>query len=210
MAPRRPALVFDFGNVVAFFDYGRAFDRLAGTLGLDHDGPTLLEEARRAGLTGLVHEYERGAIGDVEFGERALGLLELAAPAESFRAAWADIFWLNEPVVDLIGRLDDAGYPLVLGSNTNAIHAEHFLGRFAEVFERFDGLILSYRVGHLKPSAEFYLACARAAGAEPGDCLFIDDLEENVEGARRAGLKGIRYDDPEGLVAALRQQGVEV
>jgi putative hydrolase of the HAD superfamily len=48
------------------------------------------------------------------------------------------------------------------------------------------------------------------AGRPPGECLFIDDLPENVAGALAAGLHGLVYTDPERLVADLRERGVEV
>jgi FMN phosphatase YigB (HAD superfamily) len=39
--------------------------------------------------------------------------------------------------------------------------------------------------------------------------VFIDDLPENVEGARAAGMQGIHYTGPEALEAGLRALGVE-
>ncbi len=62
----------------------------------------------------------------------------------------------------------------------------------------------------MKPDARFYEACACAAGAAPGSCIFIDDMAENVEGARAAGLEGLHYVDTAGLCDGLRRLGVEV
>src|SRR5205823_3917086 len=129
---------------------------------------------------------------------------------DEFAAAWSDIFWLNEPVARLVASLKGRGYTLVLGSNTNDLHATHFRRLFAETLAHFDRVVLSYEVGHIKPSSAFYLACAEAAGAPPEDCVFIDDLPENVEGARAAGLTGVLYRDHDTLLADLRQLGMEV
>ena len=98
----------------------------------------------------------------------------------------------------------------MLGSNTNDLHADQFRRQFAETLAHFDKLVLSYEVGHIKPSTAFYLACAEAAGADPGDCVFIDDLPENVEGARAAGLVGMLYESTEGLIRDLGSLGVKV
>jgi pimeloyl-ACP methyl ester carboxylesterase len=43
----------------------------------------------------------------------------------------------------------------------------------------------------------------------PSACVFIDDLPENAEGARAAGMHGITYTGPGALRAELRRLGVE-
>jgi putative hydrolase of the HAD superfamily len=90
------------------------------------------------------------------------------------------------------------------------VHAPYYRRRFAETLDRFDALVLSHEVGCMKPDARFYEACARAAGVAPGSCIFIDDLAENIEGARAAGLGGLHYVETAGLVASLRELGVEI
>ncbi len=143
-----------------------------------------------------------------DFGREVCALADLARCShEQFAAAWRDIFWLNEPVVRLVADLKDRGYTLVLGSNTNALHAEDFRPRFAEALRPFDAVVLSYEVGHMKPDREFFDACANAAGVPAGDCVFIDDLPENIDGARAAGMTGLVYRDVPGLTAQLRDAG---
>ena len=206
---RPPALVFDFGNVIAFFDYAIACAPLGARLGLS--GEELLAQARRDGLTELVVEYERGRMTTEEFGRAVRTMIRLEElPHEDFVAAWTAIFRLNESVANLIPKLKDAGYTLVLGSNTNDLHARHFRPKFAETLGLFDALVMSHEVGHVKPSAEFYQACARAAGRPIGECLFIDDLPENVAGANAAGMVGILYQDTPSLVAELQSRGVAI
>ena len=208
MPSRRPALIFDFGNVVAYFDYQIACERLGRPIGLG--GGRFLEVARQRGLTPILLGYERGDLSSEEFSENVCRLMGLDVGHDVFAASWADIFRLNESVAALIQTLRARDYTLVLGSNTNAIHADHFRRRFAETFAAFDRLILSYEVRHIKPSAEFYLACADAARASPEACVFIDDMPENVEGARAAGLMSILYQDTPQLVVDLRALGVDV
>ncbi len=207
MSVRRPALIFDFGNVVAFFDYTRACEKFGPRLGLS--GEDFLRHLRDRGLTPVLQDYERGSITSEHF-SRAVGeLAGLDFDHDEFSTAWADIFWLNKPVATLICALRAQGYALVLGSNTNDLHATQFRKQFAETLSQFDRLVLSYEVGHIKPSAEFYQACALAAAASPRDCVFIDDMPENVEGARSAGLTGLLYRDASTLIRDLAQLGVE-
>ncbi len=202
----RPALIFDFGNVVAHFDYARAGERFGRTLGLSAD--EFLGKAREAGLVEVIKAYEGGGMTSAAFHRRVCELTGLDVDFERFAADWADIFWANEPVHRLIDSLRRRGYTLVLGSNTNEIHARHFRAQFAEVFRHFDRLVFSYEVGRIKPDSGFYLACASAAGRPPGECIFIDDLPENVDGANRAGLIGVLYSDTSRLVRDLAALGI--
>ena len=207
MTTRRPALIFDFGNVLAFFDYGRIGAILGRSLGLS--GEEFLARARNSGFTALLQRYESGGMSSEEFGQAVGALMGFSLTHAEFAAAWSDIFWLNEPVAKLVGDLKARGYTLVLGSNTNDLHATHFRRQFAEALAPFDKLVMSHEVGHIKPSAAFYLACAQAAQADPADCVFIDDLPENVEGARAAGLRAVLYSgDTDSLVKALAGLGV--
>lgn len=201
-------LIFDFGNVIAHFDYARACAHYGGRLGLS--GEAFLERVRGDAFTRLLKRYESGRMTAEEFSRGFGALAGLEIPHDEFAAAWADIFWLNEPVARLVPMLKEAGYTLILGSNTNDLHAARFRAQFADVLAHFDHLVLSYEVGHVKPSAEFYQACAGAAGVEPACCVFIDDLEENVAGARASGLQGLVYRDADGLVRGLAELGVRL
>jgi putative hydrolase of the HAD superfamily len=208
MRKRSPALIFDFGNVVAHFDYRLACARLGRPLG--SSGEELLERVRGLGFSPLVQEYESGRISAEAFSREFCALVGLDVTHDEFARAWVDIFRLNEPIAAVVADLKRRGYTLVLGSNTNDLHAAQFRQQFATTLAHFDHLILSYEIGHIKPSAAFYRACAEAAGAPASECLFIDDLPENVAGARAAGMEGVVFRDVPSLLEALRGLGVEV
>src|SRR5581483_6923045 len=139
MTGGRPALIFDFGNVVAYFDYAVACEVLARPRGLS--GSELLGRAREAGLSALVKEYESGQLGDEAFSHAVSRIVGIEFPHEEFAAAWADIFTINEPVARLVAELSARGYTLVLGSNTNPIHAAHFRRRLAGTLGHFQRLV---------------------------------------------------------------------
>ena len=205
---REPVLIFDFGNVVSFFDYLRACDRFGRRLGIS--GADFLQGLQERGFGELLVRFESGDMTGEEFATRVGELAGLQIDYDEFVKGWEDIFRLNEPVASLIEHLKGRGYSLLLGSNTNILHATFFRRKFATTFDLFDKLILSYEVGHMKPSRAFYDACVEAAGVSAASCIFIDDLIENVEGARRAGLTSIQYIDTPTLIDDLRRVGVEV
>ena len=205
---RRTALIFDFGNVIAYFDFEKATTKLGARLGLS--GRELYDRLGPLGFREHLQEFESGRISAVEFSARIAKMIQLEITHDEFAAAWVDIFTPNESIIPVVKNLKEQGYRLILGSNTNELHAAHFRGQFAATLRHFDHLTLSHEVGHIKPSREFYLACARAAQAAPADCVFIDDLAENITGAREAGLTGILYRSTAGLVVELAELGIEV
>lgn len=69
----------------------------------------------------------------------------------------------------------------------------------------FDEVVLSYEVGAVKPQPIMYETAALKLGVLPEEAVFIDDIERFVEGARQAGMKGVRYDDPEQTIADLEE-----
>ena len=203
-----PVLMFDFGNVVGFFDYSEMFRRFGLRLGMP--AAELESTMYERGAADLGREFERGKLTAQEFARQVMSLAGLEMSYEDFEAEWQDIFTLNVPVARLVAALKRQGYTLLLGSNTNVLHARFYRRRFRETLDHFDHMVFSYEVGELKPDLAFFKACLDAVGAPAGSCVFIDDAETNVEGARAAGLQAVLYRDTPGLIAELRRLGVEV
>jgi putative hydrolase of the HAD superfamily len=75
----------------------------------------------------------------------------------------------------------------------------------------FDAIVVSGDVGLHKPEPEIYLLAAERAGAEPGTCVFVDDLRENIAGAEAVGMTGVLHRDPAETLERLEQLlGVEL
>lgn len=66
---------------------------------------------------------------------------------------------------------------------------------------------VSCEVGARKPQAQIYLHALETLGARPADCVFIDDREENCEGARGVGMHSIRFESAAQVGAALVSLG---
>jgi putative hydrolase of the HAD superfamily len=200
--------MFDFGNVVGFFDYSHMFERFGRRLGVPGSQFEALMYER--GAAKLSREFERGQLTAEQFAEQVMKLAGITMPFAEFEAEWPDIFTLNEPVARLVAALKRQGYTLLLGSNTNVLHARFYRRRYEEALAPFDHLVFSYEIGELKPDLAFFSACLNKAGASASDCVFIDDAPANVDGARRAGLQAVLYVDAPSLIKDLRDLGVEV
>jgi putative hydrolase of the HAD superfamily len=105
--------------------------------------------------------------------------------------------------VRLFNSLYQAGYPLYCCSNI----PEVFIGPLEEqhrFFDLFWGKVYSSRVGFIKPEPEIYRHLLTTFGLVPEETVFIDDLRENVEGARRMGMKTIHFTSVEACRQGLR------
>jgi HAD superfamily hydrolase (TIGR01509 family) len=197
-------IIFDFGNVVGFFDHGRTLARVA-----PHTDLSAAEMFARVYASTLEDEVEKGLLSTPEFLRRVHQLWNLRCELEFLAESIADIFTPNPEVCELIPLLRPR-YRVLLGSNTNDVHATQFRRQFADVLGHFDALVLSYEIGHRKPHAEFFAHCQRLAEAPPHEIVFIDDLPANVEAARAHGWHGIVYRPGERLVERLQALGVTV
>ncbi len=197
-------MIFDFGNVVAFFDHGRAIARLSDFTEMDPVELTLV-------LYGSAIEdaYERGDIDTAEYVREAILNGQLTCTPAQFLAAFVDIFWRNDEVADLIPRLQPK-YRVVLASNTTRAHFDAYSVQLADPLGRFDHLGTSFDARARKPEPAFFAHIQRHANAEPGECVFVDDLPTNVEAAERFGWRGVVYRADGTLADKLRAAGVEV
>jgi FMN hydrolase / 5-amino-6-(5-phospho-D-ribitylamino)uracil phosphatase len=67
---------------------------------------------------------------------------------------------------------------------------------------------VSCHTGHRKPAAAAYRTVVQRLGRAADDLVFVDDREDNCEGARRAGMHAIRFRDASSLRALLVDLGV--
>ncbi len=197
-------VIFDFGNVIAFFDHGRAVKRLAA-----HTDMPAVELALVLYGGTIEDAYERGAIDTAEYVREGKLNGRLTCSDSEFLAAFADIFWRNDEVCDLIPRLKP-NYRVVLASNTTRAHFDAYRVQFADTLRHFDHLGTSFEARARKPEPAFCAYIQRFVNAEPHECLFVDDLPTNIEAAEKFGWKGVVYRAGGTLADKLRAAGVEV
>lgn len=201
--PSIRGIIFDYGGVISTFDYREFFRRI----GIP-SGRSVEELNTLVGRSDLPRRYEAGEIPSGDFYREICGLCGFTASEEEFASAFSTIFTLVEPTIRLIRTLSRT-YRLGLLSNTNQWHFERHI-RGTEVFPLFDAVTLSFQVKALKPEEGIYRDALARIALGPQECVFIDDLEENVAGARRVNLHAIRYVGHESLVASLAELGVAV
>lgn len=178
--------LFDIGRVLLDFDFERSLSTL---LPEDVDDPI----GRLQRLLARKDEFESGRVPVDEYVAWALEVLESEATPEEFCHAWRNIFTPNEPMWRRVEALKAGGHKLVLFSNINAIHVPWIYEAYPQ-FELFDGAVMSFQIGCIKPQPEIYEHAIREHGMEPQLTLYIDDLPDNVEAGRRAGFHTWQYE----------------
>jgi HAD superfamily hydrolase (TIGR01509 family) len=72
-----------------------------------------------------------------------------------------------------------------------------------ELAELFDSVVLSSEVGMIKPHPEIYELTARRLQLLTRECLMIDDMAANIEGAQAVGMEGVIFTTTQETVAAI-------
>jgi putative hydrolase of the HAD superfamily len=190
-------IIFDLGNVIVSFDHRKISKRLEAFCGQTSD---VIFGKAVAGA--LVQEYNLGRISTGEFFAAVNRELDLRIGYEDFYAAWNCTF-LPEPIISerLVKMLSEK-YRLLILSDTNEMHFDFIRENFP-ILDYFDDFIVSHKVNVVKPSAEIFQKAVALADCLPPECLFIDDIAANVEGARKSGLNALQFISAPKLTADL-------
>jgi putative hydrolase of the HAD superfamily len=184
---------------------GPSFAAFAQEHGVSADAMrAILEEAYADhGSDSLVARLELGEATEEEFetwlaGKLSEGLDEPLDPAGITAKLFAGSLPDHE-MIDAVRRARAAGVRTGLVSNSWGGHLYD-----ADLMdELFDAVVISGRVGLRKPDPRIYAMAAQMIGLEPADCVFVDDLEQNADGARAAGMEAIVHRNAEGTVPKL-------
>ncbi len=109
---------------------------------------------------------------------------------------------INSELMTYIQRLRKK-YKVYLLTDTIDIHDEY--NKTRGIYPKFDKVFKSFEEHLKKPDKKAYLNVLKKINAKPYECVFIDDLNENIIAARKLGLHGIVYDSLEDLKQKLDQ-----
>ncbi|HEV2319038.1 MAG TPA: HAD family phosphatase [Verrucomicrobiae bacterium] len=192
-----PVVVFDLGKVLVDFDYSIAAQKVAARSSrkMEH-----LDEFL-SGSPSLV-QFESGLLTARQFFSQVQQATGFQGGADEFAAYFAEIFKPMPDMVKLHAGLRKKRIPTYIFSNTNEIAVEHIRKKFP-FFSNFDGYILSYEVGAMKPQAKIYEALETLSRRRAGDIIYIDDRAENVQAGSARGWRGVLHESPQKTRAAL-------
>jgi HAD superfamily hydrolase (TIGR01509 family) len=178
--------LFDIGRVLLDFHYETSLATLFPEEVADR-------ESRLERLLERKDEFEAGRVIEEEFIGWAIERLGSSVSPDLFRDAWRNIFTPNEPMWKVVERLHAEGHRLILFSNINSIHSPWIFSRFPR-FSLFDGAVMSFEVGALKPEPAIYEHAISAYDLDPSATRYIDDLPANIATGKAMGMRVWQYD----------------
>ncbi|MDG8125680.1 HAD family phosphatase [Streptococcus pneumoniae] len=105
---------------------------------------------------------------------------------------WFNYVYLYDEVYELIKQLKKKNFQIYVLSNTSSIFHILLDSVLSKVSSVLDGYVISCEVKMMKPQKEIYLSLVNKYQLDIKDCIFLDDLEENVEAARTLGIKAFQ------------------
>ena len=196
-------IIFDIGNVLMPFQYRSFYE----SFGYEED---IIERlAKATAQSPDWNELDRGVLTYEEVLARFIQndpQLE-----EMIHKVFMDlhgILGLYDYTESWIRQLKEAGYGVYYLSNFFQ-KADEDCRELMGFLELMDGGILSYKDKVTKPDPEIYELLLSRYGLNAEECVFLDDTEKNIIGARAVGIQGILFQDRIQAVAELQKLGVK-
>jgi putative hydrolase of the HAD superfamily len=199
---RPAALLVDFGGVLTS-DVFEGFRAFCGSAGLPVD--SVMHAVRDPQTAPLLVAAETGAMSEQEFDLRFAAALHqrtgIVVDPDGLTSRMTGHLRPDPAMLDVVARVRGAGYHTGLVSNS--------LGWTAydgyDLQALFDMIVISGHVGMRKPSRKIYTLAADRLGVAAEQCVFVDDLAQNAEAARRVGMTGIHHLHTPDTVRALEE-----
>ncbi len=183
--------IFDMGNVIIDIDFKRVlgvWSHLSGT--------PLATLTERFSMGEVFQKHERGEISDEQFAADLCHEMGIALSFEQFSAGWQAIFvGLRPEVITVFKKLREEGHRVVVLSNTNRLHLDFWPQHYPEIEANTDAMYLSQNLGMRKPEPEIFQYVLDKEGFSASQAVFFDDVAENIEAARAAGIEAVWVED---------------
>jgi putative hydrolase of the HAD superfamily len=197
------ALLFDIGGVVIEVDFERALHSWAPLSRLSID-----QMRRRLAVDETYQRYEKGELDAAVYFDHLRAIFALDGSDADIAAGWNAI--LVGEISEALALIDVARrqLPCFAFSNTSHTHHAAWAADYPRVVGAFEQLYLSFEIGQRKPDRSAFETVAQQIGTNTDRILFFDDMQENVDGARAAGMQAVRVRSPADIRQALVDIGV--
>ena len=194
-------IIFDIGNVLVHF---RPLEVMA-ELGMNED--TVQAVADATIRSPLWCELDRGVIPE----ETVIQMMKQTAPdnhkddVQTFFDKGSHLLVKSfDYSADWLKSLKEKGYQIFLLSNYPQRFFEMHSKNNFTFMPYINGKIVSGYVKKIKPDIEIYNLLLDQYSLTPQECVFIDDVKENIEGAEKAGIHGIHFTNFEEVQSKLK------
>jgi len=155
-------------------------------------------------------EWKMGDRGDIKDKDR-FDLVKVRVPEKYHEALkncadrWDVCMTPLDGAREFCESVKESGFGIYVLSNASDLFYVYF-PKFLPL-DFFDGVFVSSDYLMLKPDVEIYKTFLEKYGLKGDECLFIDDREDNIEGAKKAGLNTFRFEgDYKAILNKLKAQ----
>lgn len=195
------AVVFDFGGVLAYPNRAPIFTFLTETLNISEEEIAKTKKDREKA-------FQKG-IEEKEFWLQLANSRNVTLPKNwslQFDQKMHESLGIDNAMFDLVAALKTK--PIIVGmlSNIDSKHA-HYI-RKQGYYQPFVPCVLSCDIGVEKPAMEAYQKLLEHFSIPAEEIVFIDDLPENIEAAKKAGIDAILFESVDQIKNELAQRGL--
>lgn len=197
------AIIFDWGGVLVDDPKDGLIEYCANSLNLD---ASVLKNV----FSPYEESFQKGKISEEELWSKICSELNVEKP--HIKSLWKEaarhVLKDKPQIYNLVQLLKKEGYKIGFLSNTEPPLMEYF---FENKYEKyFDIITFSCAENTVKPEEKIYNLTSKKLKVNSDECIFIDDKIENINGARRVGMKGIQFKTPEHLVKELASFSINI
>jgi putative hydrolase of the HAD superfamily len=196
------ALISDFGGVrtTPLIRGFLAYQEQAGVT-VQELGATMARSAEEDGVHPL-YALERGEISEAEFQRRLESRLEGRFDFEHLRRLYFERLEPNREMIEFVRELRGRGLRTALCTNNVREWEPLWRSKLPELDKVFEVVVDSAFVGSRKPERAIYdITLERLGGVKPQECVFVDDIDVNCEGARELGMHPVRFEETSRAIA---------
>lgn len=134
--------------------------------------------------------------------------LNFQVSEEEFFDFWLSGERLAPEVLEYAKGLRSKGIKIFILSRNFKERTEYYRKNFPEIFANVDKAYFSWETGLVKPNPQAYKTILEEHGLKPEECVYFDDVDENIEVARNLGLYAQKYEGLEPARSFLTELGV--
>ncbi|MFY0654740.1 MAG: HAD family phosphatase [Cyclobacteriaceae bacterium] len=193
--------IFDLGGVIIDLDEKATFNSFS-----EYSGLSIPEILKGVESSDIFYKIEKGFISEQAFRNGLRDLFKCDIIDTDLDMAWnAMLGAITQERLDLLTALRDK-YKVLILSNTNSIHENAFNRILKKVSGKdnlsyfADTVFFSHELHMRKPDIEIYEEILKLSATKAESALFLDDKEENLLGAREAGINTKRIEYPDQIL----------
>lgn len=177
------SIIFDLGKVIFDLSFDRVFQSWATS-----SGRQFADIKNKFAFDNIFYEFERNDISPTQFRTAILQRLDITLSDKEFDNGWCNLYL--DTYKDIDNFLIDlkSNYRLIALTNTNVIHNDTWRARYADTLLHFEKIFSSHELKTRKPESKIYEIVLDYLKLKPEQTIFLDDNEENINGAKKLGI----------------------